>query len=88
MNDTSAAKRIAQWPEESREAAQLVIDRYGEPDEATPTQLVWHRRGERIRYRRPGRARALGRGPRARGRGRQGARMNDADAKDQAASRR
>lgn len=46
MNDTSAAKRIAQWPEESREAAQLVIDRYGEPDEATPTQLVWHARGE------------------------------------------
>jgi len=46
MNDTSASKRIEQWPEEAREAAQLVIDRYGEPDEATPTQLVWHRRGE------------------------------------------
>ena len=44
--NTSAAKRIAHWPEESREAARLVIDRYGEPDEATPTQLVWHARGE------------------------------------------
>lgn len=44
--NTSAAQRIAQWPEESREAAQLVIDRYGEPDEATPTRLVWHARGE------------------------------------------
>lgn len=46
MNDTSASKRIEQWPEQAREAAQLVIDRYGEPDEATPTQLVWHGRGE------------------------------------------
>jgi len=33
---------IADWPEESREAAQLVIDKYGDPDEATPTQLTWH----------------------------------------------
>ncbi|HEY0879473.1 MAG TPA: hypothetical protein VGE10_13580 [Zeimonas sp.] len=46
MNDTSASKRIEQWPEQAREAAQLVIDRHGEPDEATPTQLVWHDRGE------------------------------------------
>ena len=45
-DDTRASKRIEQWPEQAREAAQLVIDRYGEPDEATPTQLVWHRRGE------------------------------------------
>lgn len=29
------------WPKESREAAQLVIDRYGDPDEVTPTQLRW-----------------------------------------------
>src|SRR5690606_16981155 len=29
----------------SREAAQLVIVRYGEPDEATDSQLVWHGRG-------------------------------------------
>ncbi|WP_246231870.1 hypothetical protein [Sinorhizobium alkalisoli] len=33
------------WPQLSREAAQLVIDRYGEPDEATETQLVWHQPG-------------------------------------------
>jgi len=46
MDTTNASKRIEQWPDESREAAQLVIDRYGEPDEATPSQLVWHRRGE------------------------------------------
>lgn len=36
---------LASWPEESREAANLVVQKYGEPDEATPTQLVWHRPG-------------------------------------------
>jgi hypothetical protein len=40
------ASQITQaWPDESREAAGLVLDAYGEPDEATPTQLIWHRRG-------------------------------------------
>lgn len=42
----SAAKIIEGWPEESREATGLVIDKYGEPDEASATQLIWHRRGE------------------------------------------
>jgi hypothetical protein len=32
---------IADWPEESREAAQLVIDAHGEPDEVTASQLTW-----------------------------------------------
>jgi len=36
---------IAAWPDESREAAQLVIDTYGEPHEATESYLVWHRVG-------------------------------------------
>jgi hypothetical protein len=36
---------IGTWPEESREAAQLVIDQYGEPDEITETQLIWHQPG-------------------------------------------
>jgi hypothetical protein len=39
------SQHIRQWPSESREAAQLVIDQYGEPDEATDTQLVWHKPG-------------------------------------------
>lgn len=43
MND--AAQRIRNWPKESREAAQLVIDQYGEPAEMTDSQLVWHRPG-------------------------------------------
>ena len=33
------------WPEASREAAQLVIDKYGAPDEAVDTHLVWHEPG-------------------------------------------
>jgi hypothetical protein len=33
------------WPEESREAAQLVIDKYGDPDEATGSVLIWHEAG-------------------------------------------
>ena len=36
---------IKTWPEESREAAKLVIDQYGEPDEATDSFLVWHHAG-------------------------------------------
>src|SRR5919109_1188327 len=36
---------IKDWPDESREAAQLVIDAYGEPHEATPSMLIWHRAG-------------------------------------------
>jgi len=39
------SKRIAAWPPESKEAAQLVIDKYGEPDEATDTRLLWHKPG-------------------------------------------
>lgn len=38
-------KWIERWPEESRAAAQLVIDRYGDPDEATESQLTWQKRG-------------------------------------------
>lgn len=41
----TAAEVIASWPEESREAAQLVIDAYGEPHEITETQLTWHQVG-------------------------------------------
>jgi hypothetical protein len=36
---------IADWPEESREAALLVIDKYGEPHEVTESFLVWHHVG-------------------------------------------
>lgn len=32
-------------PEESREAAQLVIDNYGKPDESSDSVLIWNERG-------------------------------------------
>ena len=35
---------ISNWPEQSREAAKLVLDKYGNPDEATEHRLVWHDR--------------------------------------------
>jgi hypothetical protein len=40
-----AAEIIASWPDESREAAQLVVDAYGDPQESTAERLVWHQVG-------------------------------------------
>jgi len=45
MDAARGSNVIVEWPDESKEAAQLVLDTYGEPDEATPSQLVWHQRG-------------------------------------------
>lgn len=45
MAAQQGSRRIQDWPEESREAARLVIDQYGEPDDITETQLTWHRPG-------------------------------------------
>ena len=42
MATMKGSQIIGNWPEESREAAQLVIDQRGEPDEATETLLTWH----------------------------------------------
>ena len=40
-----ASEVIKEWPEESKEAAQIVIDKYGEPDEMTTSQLIWYNTG-------------------------------------------
>lgn len=45
MTAEQARRRIDGWPEESKEAARLVIEQYGEPDEITDTQLTWHNPG-------------------------------------------
>jgi hypothetical protein len=42
MNAQNGSEVIQSRPEESREAAQLVIDAYGEPYETTESQLIWH----------------------------------------------
>jgi hypothetical protein len=33
------------WPKEAREAAQLVIDEYGDPEEMTDSELIWYHPG-------------------------------------------
>lgn len=45
MSSQQSSQIIESWPDESQDAAQLVIDKYGEPDEATDSFLVWHRVG-------------------------------------------
>ncbi|MEU8804530.1 hypothetical protein [Spirillospora sp. NPDC048819] len=45
MNTKSATAIINDWPEDSREAAQIVLDTYGEPDEAADSLLIWHKAG-------------------------------------------
>lgn len=45
MRKRKASDIIGRWPEESREAAQLVIEKYGEPQEVTDSALTWYRAG-------------------------------------------
>ncbi len=45
MSSTQQSPSIADWPEEAQEAAKLVIDQYGEPDEITEMLAIWHRPG-------------------------------------------
>ena len=45
MAAQQGSRMIQEWPKPSREAAKLVIDQYGEPDEVTESQLTWHRPG-------------------------------------------
>jgi alkylhydroperoxidase family enzyme len=46
MDERNANQIIEGWPEESKEAAKLVIDAYGEPAEVTESMLVWHDAGQ------------------------------------------
>jgi hypothetical protein len=45
MGRANGSEVIRNWPEESREAAQLVVDKHGEPPEATDSLLIWHNVG-------------------------------------------
>lgn len=45
MQHGNSSQILGEWPKESREAAKLVIDAYGEPDETSESQLIWHGRG-------------------------------------------
>jgi hypothetical protein len=41
---TPPADFIHDWPKEPRESAESLIEYYGEPDEATPSFLIWFER--------------------------------------------
>jgi hypothetical protein len=45
MDRARGSQVIKNWPDESREAAALVIEQYGEPHEATHSMLIWHNVG-------------------------------------------
>ena len=36
---------MSAWPAKSQEVANMVISKYGPPDEATATTLTWHNKG-------------------------------------------
>lgn len=41
----NASEVISNWPEDSSKVAQDIIDKYGEPDEASDNHLIWHNNG-------------------------------------------
>lgn len=45
MNEQKGSEIIKSWPEDAREPAQLLVDKYGEPHEATESLLTWHKVG-------------------------------------------
>jgi hypothetical protein len=45
VGSARGSEMIKNWPEDSREAAQLVIDEHGEPHEVTDSTLIWHNAG-------------------------------------------
>lgn len=49
MAERKGSEIIKGWPEDAREPAQLVINKYGEPHEATESFLAWLHQEEAIR---------------------------------------
>jgi hypothetical protein len=45
MSKSSASSMIASWPEKPRDMATKLMTKYGPPDEATSSILVWHNNG-------------------------------------------
>ena len=45
MAQNQSSTIIEEWPKESRQAARLVIDKYGEADDVSDTLLIWHKPG-------------------------------------------
>src|SRR4051794_14992205 len=45
MDRARGSEGIKNWPDESREAAGVGVDQYGEAPEATHSMLIWHNVG-------------------------------------------
>ena len=45
MTHQTTADILQAWPEEHRDVAQTIVDKYGEPDEMTPSMLIWYENG-------------------------------------------
>ena len=45
MESSAAATMVNSWPTEARKAAMAAMEKYGAPDEATETMVVWHNKG-------------------------------------------
>lgn len=41
----SAEEAMREWSDDTRGVAQTAIETYGQPDEVTPTRLIWHEPG-------------------------------------------
>lgn len=45
MSSSDAHTTVQTWPKEAKKAAEMMIQKYGEPDEITAMRLVWHDNG-------------------------------------------
>jgi hypothetical protein len=45
MKSPDARTTVQSWPKEAKKAAEMMIQKYGEPDEVTPMRVVWHDNG-------------------------------------------
>jgi hypothetical protein len=45
VDERRVQQTIANWPEDSKKAAMMIMEKYGPPNEATPTHLVWWNNG-------------------------------------------
>lgn len=45
MKSSDARTTVQSWPKEAKKAAQMMIQKYGQPDEVTTMRVVWHDNG-------------------------------------------
>lgn len=45
MTHLTTNEVLQEWPKDQRNVAQTIVDKYGEPDELTPSVLIWKNNG-------------------------------------------